>query len=87
MDTAIISAIIGAFATVLVAVLQLKKESNKQHGDLMRQIKIVQVTQSELCDNIEDLRDDLRTHIDSHETPKPVKKRVTASKAAPKKSK
>lgn len=87
MDTAIISAIIGAFATVLVAVLQLRKESNRQHGDLMRRLRTVQTVQEGIVDHLEEMKDDLRAHIESHETPKTAVKQVTAKKAAPKKSK
>lgn len=87
MDTAIISAIIGAFATVLVAVLQLKRESSKQHGHLMQQVKKVLSAQGDLAESLDDMRDDLRTHIESHDTPKPVPSKVAAKKAAPKKSK
>ena len=83
MDTAIIAAIIGAFATVFVAVLQLRKESNSQHGTLMRKVDSVQATQADIIQRIDETHQNLVRHIADHEykpKPKVAVKKAPATK-------
>lgn len=91
MDTPIIVAIIGAVATVLAGLLQLRKEtrqfrreSSDQHGALMTLVKMVADATDEIEDDLKDLKRDLADHISNHDAKASPPAKKTVRRTPPK---
>ena len=74
MNTAIITAIIGAAGTVLAALAQLlrgqssfRKESSAQHGVLLEMVERTAARSTDIFLDVQDLKKDLARHINDHD--------------------